>query len=91
MAVGPGPASTFKRQFVARTKLAREKSGRSQEEMAADLGLAQSTYHKYEVRTPLPHHLVLPFCTLCQITPEWLYTAAVRLESAKTRRARSAA
>jgi DNA-binding XRE family transcriptional regulator len=82
------PASEFKRLFVARTKLARERAGKSQEEMAADLGVSQGTYHKYEKRTPLPHSLVLPFCTLCRITPEWLYTAAVELSAAEPRRRR---
>lgn len=80
--------SLFKRQFVARTAVARERSGRSQEEMAADLGIGQGTYHKYEKRTPLPHHFIPQFCVLCQVSPEWLYTAAVELRSDPPRRPR---
>lgn len=77
--------SLFKQQFLARTALARERSGRSQEDMAKDLGISQGTYHKYETRTPLPHSLIPAFCTLCRITMEWLYTAAVELPEPKPR------
>jgi hypothetical protein len=82
--------SLFKQMFLARTALAREKAGKSQEQMAAELGVAQGTYHKYESRTPLPHHLIPQFCMLTDITPQWLYTAAVEIREAKPRRRRQA-
>lgn len=71
------PASEFKRLFCARTALARERAGYTQATMAEALGMAQGTYHKYEKRSPLPHHLVPQFCLLCEIGPQWLYSAAV--------------
>jgi DNA-binding XRE family transcriptional regulator len=81
--------SDFKRMFIARTTFARERSGRSQEKMAVDLGVGQPTYAKYEKRTPLPHHLVLAFCGLCDVTPAWLYTAAIELKADKPKRTRA--
>ena len=86
MSAAKAPPSLFKRQFIARTAIARERAGKSQEQMAAELGISQGTYHKYESRSPLPHHLIVSFCTLCKITPEWLYTAAVELPESKPQR-----
>lgn len=83
--------SDFKSLFLARTKFAREASGKSQQEMAAALGLEQSHYAKYETRSPLPHHLIVPFCTLCEITPAWLYSAAIPNRDREPRRRRAVA
>lgn len=69
--------TSIKEQFLARTAFAREAAGLSQEEIAEKLGIAQSLYSKYEVRSPLPHDLVLAFCALCDVTPGWMYTAVV--------------
>jgi DNA-binding XRE family transcriptional regulator len=84
------PESEFKRQFLARTAIARDKAGYTQETMAGALGMEQSKYSKYEVRTALPHHLIVQFCSLCEITTAWLYTAAVEVPAAKPRRRRKA-
>lgn len=81
--------SDFKKMFIARTAYARERSGKSQDEIAAELGMLQPTYSKYEIRTPLPHHLVMAFCALCDVTPAWLYTAAVPIAAAKPKRTRT--
>lgn len=81
-------SSEFERQWIARTKFAREKSGKSQEEIAANLGIPQPTYGKYETRTMMPHRYVMAFCALCDITPAWMYTAAVEVKAAKPRHRR---
>ncbi|WP_146090435.1 helix-turn-helix domain-containing protein [Rhodopseudomonas palustris] len=81
--------SDFKSMFLARTKFAREASGKTQQEMADALGVEQSHYAKYETRSPLPHHLIVPFCTLCEITPAWLYSAAITGAERKPRRRRT--
>jgi transcriptional regulator with XRE-family HTH domain len=67
----------FKRQFIARTKLAREGTGKSQAEMAVELGIGgkdpQGTYKQYEVRSYLPHHLIPRFCQLTGVSLEYLF------------------
>lgn len=86
-AVAKSP-SEFERQWIARTKFAREKSGKSQDEIADNLGIPQPTYGKYETRTMMPHRYVMAFCALCDVTPAWMYTAAVEIKIAKPRRRR---
>ena len=68
------PQADYKEQFLARVKEAREASGLSQEGIGRLLGISQTRYSKYEVRTLLPHHFVVRFCdaTRCEIT--WLFT-----------------
>jgi DNA-binding XRE family transcriptional regulator len=80
--------SEFKHAFLARTAAARDKAGYTQETMAEALGMEQSKYSKYEVRTMLPHALVIQFCSLCEINVAWLYTAAIEIPSAKPKRRR---
>jgi transcriptional regulator with XRE-family HTH domain len=80
--------SEFKRMFLARTAIAREKAGFTQDSMAQALGMEQSKYSKYETRSVLPHKLIIPFCFLCGITPAWLYTAAVEVSQPKPRKSR---
>lgn len=72
-------ATEFKAKFVARTAAARARAGFTQETIAAALGMKQAKYHKYEKRTLLPHVLVMQFCLLCRITPEWLYASAIEV------------
>jgi hypothetical protein len=83
------PDSQFKSLFLARTALAREKAGYTQGSMAEALGMEQSKYSKYEVRTELPHHLIIPFCSLCDVSPAWLFTAVVEAREPRPRRRRS--
>lgn len=60
----------YRAEFTLRTQMARKAAGLTQEEMARRLGLvpadsegpAREFYAKYESRTCLPHHLVVPFC-----------------------------
>jgi hypothetical protein len=83
------PDSQFKSLFLARTALAREKAGYTQGSMAEALGMEQSKYSKYEVRTELPHHLIIPFCSLCDVSPAWLFTAVVEAREPRPRRRRA--
>jgi transcriptional regulator with XRE-family HTH domain len=64
----------FWESFCARVKLARERRGLTQEEVANVLDIAQGLYKHYESRSPLPHHLIPKFCLLCAISIDWLYT-----------------
>lgn len=76
-----------------RVTYARVKTRRSQAKMADDLGIAQSTYHKYEGRSYMSRPLESKFCELCNITKNWLDAAAVtdemRAEVAPHRRPRT--
>jgi DNA-binding XRE family transcriptional regulator len=69
---------TYAEAFTRRVYSAREHSGLRQEDVAAVLGIQQSTYSKYEFRTPLPHRYVRAFCTLCRVNVEWLMTGQGR-------------
>ncbi len=65
-------ASEFAAKFVRRTADARDKAGFTQDEMADYLDISQSTYSKYEIRTPLPHRYILQFCRRTGVSVEWL-------------------
>jgi DNA-binding XRE family transcriptional regulator len=69
---------TYAEAFTRRVYSAREHAGLRQEDVAAVLGIQQSTYSKYEFRTPLPHRYVRVFCTLCRVSVEWLMTGQGR-------------
>jgi transcriptional regulator with XRE-family HTH domain len=71
-------AISFNPVFCARVRAAREVNRKTQAQMAQLLGVTESAYEKYESRTPLPHHLVVPFAEatgvdLAQlfIPPDW--------------------
>lgn len=81
-------ASEFKAKIIARTALARENAGKTQEEMAAALGILQSKYHKYESRSILPHYLLPNFCLICGIGVEWMYTAPIEIKPLQTKKKR---
>lgn len=59
-----GKARTFKEAYLRRVKELREARGLTQEEAATALGVPLDRYKKYEVRTPLPPHLIEPFALL---------------------------
>jgi DNA-binding XRE family transcriptional regulator len=66
--------SAYKREFCERTMQARELAGYEPKDMASMLGVKRDTYGKYELRTPLPHHLVSRFCLICRVTEAWLFS-----------------
>ena len=68
--------------FIARTKLARERAGFTQDEIAEVLGMKQGTYKNYERNRPLPHRYVRAFCLACRVDPLFLYD--MRAETAGT-------
>lgn len=76
-------ASGYKSGFIARTQYARERSGLTQEQMAALLGIKQDVYKQYEVRTPLPHRFVEAFCIATRVTEKWLFSGKMRREAAE--------
>lgn len=88
-------SSEFKAKFIARTQKARERAGLTQDEIAEQLGMKQSKYHKYESRSILPHYLIPDFCLQTKVTLEWLYTSAIEVKALpapkKKRRKRKAA
>jgi ribosome-binding protein aMBF1 (putative translation factor) len=64
----------FWQSFCARVKLARERRDLSQKDVATVLDIAQGLYKHYEIRSPMPHHLIPKFCLLCGVSIDWLYT-----------------
>lgn len=69
------PLSEYELGFLARTFMARQQTHMTQDEFAGKLGgLSQDTYKQYEVRGPLPHHLIDPFLNLTGVTWEYLFT-----------------
>ncbi len=83
-------ASAYKEGFISRTKSARENSTLTQREMAEALQIDQGKYKQYEIRTPLPHRFVKPFCINARIKLDWLFTHDPRSNrpSRKTRKPR---
>jgi transcriptional regulator with XRE-family HTH domain len=69
-------SANYKAQFLRRTRLARERSGCTQAEIAELLGIKQDKYKQYESRSFLPHRLVPPFCLATHVTIRWLLTGA---------------
>ena len=65
--------SEYQRGYINRTREARERAGYEITEMAKLLDLKIDTYSKYEIRTPLPRHLVPKFCLICRTTANWLF------------------
>ncbi|MBN8955257.1 MAG: helix-turn-helix transcriptional regulator [Rhizobiales bacterium] len=70
----PADASTYKSDFIARVKEAREARGVTQEWLAERLGIEQDKYKQYETRSFLPHQYVEMFCLACGISETWLFT-----------------
>ncbi len=71
-------ASAFRAEFIARTKEARERTGRNQTDMATILGIKQDRYKQYETRSPLPHEFIAAFCLATNVSEHWLFTGRQR-------------
>lgn len=67
--------SSYRDEFVARVKAAREARGLTQEQVAKALGIAQGTYKQYEVRSLLPHYFIERFCIITGSGLAWLLDA----------------
>ena len=72
----PYTPTQYRKAFTGRVKAARTVSGLSPLETAEKLGIPKDTYHRYETRTLLPHHLRERFCTLMGCDLVWLITGA---------------
>ena len=79
-------SSDFKKAFTARVKAARMATGRTQQEMADELGLAQDRYKQYEGRTLMPHELLLRFSVICDLDPGYFFTGRRAVPSQEKRK-----
>lgn len=70
----PYTPTTYRRAFVQRVRAARTLASLNPLEMANKLGVPKDTYHRYETRTLLPHHLLEIFCQLTGTDLQWLIT-----------------
>jgi transcriptional regulator with XRE-family HTH domain len=67
----PSTPSTFRKQFIDRTRSLRVASGLTAQQVADELEVKLDTYGKWEKRALLPHHLIIPFCEITGADP-WL-------------------
>lgn len=72
----PYTPTTYRKAFVQRVRASRIQADKSPLEMAQLLGIPKDTYHRYETRTLLPHHLILKFCELTGQDLTWLVTGS---------------
>ena len=70
----PYTPTTYRNAFVQRVRAARTLAEKNPLEMAQLLGVPKDTYHRYETRTLLPHHLLEFFCQLTGQDLTWLVT-----------------
>lgn len=68
--------SSWRKEFIQRVKAARIVSGKKPTEVAAELGVNLDTYIRWETRSLLPHHLVMPFCRITGGDPVMILTGA---------------
>lgn len=61
-------------EYIERTKLAREKTSKKQEDIAADIGVDRVTYTGYETRRTMPQKYIARFCKATGVTERWLLT-----------------
>jgi DNA-binding XRE family transcriptional regulator len=72
--------AAFNQSMAERVKLARERAGLTQGEVAQILKISQTGYSHYEVRpgeeapTLMPHQYIEDFCVLTRVSVEWLIT-----------------
>ena len=60
--------------FIGRTKQAREAKFTTQKPVYEFLGVKQSHYKHWETKRPMPRRFIPKFCTICEISMEWLLT-----------------
>lgn len=64
----------YRDQFIARVRAARIDSGKSQKQIAIEIGVTLTAYQSYETRYYLPHHKIIPFCVATGIDHYYLLT-----------------
>lgn len=72
----PYTPTTYRKAFVQRVRASRIQADQSPLDMAKLLGIPKDTYHRYETRTLLPHHLLQTFCNLTGQDLYWLVTGS---------------
>jgi DNA-binding XRE family transcriptional regulator len=70
----------YRAKFFERVRAARNMGGHSPAEMARLLDVPKDTYHRYESRVLMPHHLIPQFCQLNGVEVEWLVRGGRREE-----------
>lgn len=76
----PSSPRQYREALLARTMKAREEAKLTREEMVERLSelsgttIKPDTYKKWETRTPIPHHLIIPFCEITGSDPWELLT-----------------
>lgn len=76
----PSTPKQYREEFLRRTESARLVSGLKREELVEALaGLSETkikldTYKRWETRTLMPHHLIIPFCEITGADPYMLLT-----------------
>src|SRR5258705_8322249 len=68
----PPPAENL--AFIGRTRIAREAKFKTQKPVYEFLGVGQSHYKHWETQRPLPRRYIPKFCTICEVSMEWLLT-----------------
>lgn len=68
----------FNDAVCQRTLQARLALNMSRKQMSEALGCSEASVQKYEIRTPLPHHLIPRFCELTGLSSWFLLTGLGR-------------
>lgn len=72
----PSTPATYRKQFIDRLRSLRIASGLTPEEIAERLDVRMDTYQRWEKRTLIPHHLIIPFCDATHADPYLLLTGS---------------
>ena len=64
----------------------RKLRGLTQAQMASQLRVELAAYKKYERRSPLPHHLITPFCVIVDASEGYLLGGKIRAAKRPERR-----
>lgn len=70
----------YRKDLIKRTEACRIASGLTREELVRELSrytgqrLNVGTYKKWELRTPIPHFFLIPFCEIVEADPWFLLT-----------------
>jgi len=68
----------FNEAICRRTMQIRQDMGLTRKAMAEAVGCTEFTLQKYEIRSPLPHHLIPKFCELTGFSSWYLLTGQAR-------------
>ncbi len=73
----------FERGMVLRIQQARQRAGKTQQEVAVILGVETSRYSKWETRSPMPIYFLVRFCLALGVDIEWVVTGNRRPHSVR--------